>query len=163
MSRRIPFWKMSGSGNDFVIIDNRTGTFPKDLTTWAQRLCYRQEGVGADGLLLLEKSKNADFRMVYYNSDGSRATMCGNGARCISYFAQKNGVVKSPFTFETDDGVLEGTVQGHIIQVHMGDAHDYRPNLTVRVSGKTYVVYYLNTGVPHAVVPVHRVDDVDVR
>ena len=70
---------MSGSGNDFVIVDNRRKTFPKDIAKAAKKLCFRQEGVGADGLLLLEKSPTADFRMVYFNSDGSRASMCGNG------------------------------------------------------------------------------------
>src|SRR4051812_24920814 len=100
--KKIPFYKMSGSGNDFVVVDNRRGIFPKDIATWAQRLCFRQEGVGADGLLLLQKSKKADFQMLYYNSDGSRANMCGNGARCMAWFADHLGAAKPPFTFQTD-------------------------------------------------------------
>ena len=93
--KSIPFWKMSGSGNDFVMIDNRRGTFPKQVSAWAKRLCHRQEGVGADGLLLLEKSRKADFRMVYFNADGSRASMCGNGARCMAWFAHENSVPRA--------------------------------------------------------------------
>src|SRR4051812_42948885 len=85
------FWKMSGSGNDFVIIDNRKRRLAGHLATWARQLCHRQYGVGADGLLLLEPSREADFRMVYYNADGSRASMCGNGARCMAWAANAWG------------------------------------------------------------------------
>jgi len=89
--KTIPFWKMSGSGNDFVLVDNRRPIIRGGYSAWARRLCHRQFGVGADGLLLLEPDKKEDFRMVYYNADGSRADMCGNGARCMAYFAHAKG------------------------------------------------------------------------
>src|SRR3990167_5778876 len=104
--KTIPFWKMSGSGNDFIVVDNRRRVFPKTVSAWAKKLCHRQEGIGADGLLLVEKSAKADFRMVYFNADGSRAGMCGNGARCIAQFAEENRIARSPFTFETDAGLI---------------------------------------------------------
>ncbi|HVO32685.1 MAG TPA: diaminopimelate epimerase, partial [Elusimicrobiota bacterium] len=85
--KTIPFLKMSGSGNDFVVIDNRRGIIGSPIARWARRLCHRRFGVGADGLLLLEASRKSPgaFRMAYYNSDGSRASMCGNGARCMAW------------------------------------------------------------------------------
>src|SRR5437899_9765888 len=100
--KTIPFWKMSGSGNDFVLVDNRRRALRGDYAAWARRLCHRQFGVGADGLLLLEPDKREDFRMVYYNADGSRADMCGNGARCMAYYAHAKGVVPKKFRFRTD-------------------------------------------------------------
>src|SRR3954464_403273 len=115
--KKIKFLKMSGSGNDFVLVDNRRGTFPKPVSAWAKRLCYRQEGVGADGLLLLEKSKKADFRMAYFNADGSRAAMCGNGARCIAWFAQHVGAAGAASRFETDAGLVEATVHDHVAEI----------------------------------------------
>src|SRR6185295_9977134 len=107
MKKKIAFLKMSGSGNDFVLVDNRRGQFPKPVSAWAKKLCHRQEGVGADGLLLLEKSRTADFRMVYFNADGSRASMCGNGARCIAWFAQDQRAARPQSRFETDAGLVE--------------------------------------------------------
>src|ERR1035437_1782600 len=100
--KRIPFSKMSGSGNDFVLIDNRRHILRGRMGDWAKKICHRQFGVGADGLLLLEGDSKEDFRMVYFNADGSRAEMCGNGARCMAWFAHECGVVSSRFRFQTD-------------------------------------------------------------
>jgi diaminopimelate epimerase len=161
--KKINFLKMSGSGNDFVLIDNRRGTFPKPLSFWAKRLCHRQEGVGADGLLLLEKSRTADFRMVYLNADGSRASMCGNGARCMAWFAHDIGAAGLTSRFDTDAGLVQASVKDHIAEIAMGEAHDYRPNLVVKAGDQVYPVFFLNTGVPHAVVFVPRVDNVDIE
>jgi diaminopimelate epimerase len=160
--KKIKFVKMSGSGNDFVLIDNRSGWFPKPVSAWAKRLCHRQEGVGADGRLLLEKSPNADFRMVYFNSDGSRASMCGNGARCIAWIAHDLGAAGSASRFETDAGVVRATVRDHVAEITMGEAHDYRPDLLLKGAGRVYSVVFLNTGVPHAVGFVSRGDAVDL-
>src|ERR1700733_10757617 len=140
MKKKIVFLKMSGSGNDFVMIDNRRGTFPKSVSAWAKRLCHRQEGVGADGLLLLEKSRTADFRMVYFNSDGSRASMCGNGARCMAWFAHEVGAAGVKSKFETDAGLVEATVRDHVAEITMGEAHDYRADLLIKAAGKVWPV-----------------------
>jgi diaminopimelate epimerase len=162
MKKKISFLKMSGSGNDFILVDNRRGNFPRSVAAWAKRLCHRQEGVGADGLLLLEKSRTADFRMVYFNADGSRASMCGNGARCIAWFAHHLGAARATSRFETDAGLVQANVQDHVAQITMGKAHAYKPHLLLKAAGHVVPVVSLNTGVPHAVVFVPRVDAVDV-
>jgi diaminopimelate epimerase len=159
--RKINFWKMSGSGNDFVVIDNRKRTITAG-SGLARQICHRQEGVGADGLLLLEPSRRAAFRMVYFNSDGSRASMCGNGARCLSWAAHAWGAVGTRFNFETDAGLVKGEVDGGIVRVTLSDPKDYRSEMRVKAVGKTYRLAFINTGVPHAVVQVSNAEAVDL-
>lgn len=158
--KTIPFWKMSGSGNDFVVIDNRSKRVAGSLSRWAKRLCHRHEGVGADGLLLLEKSQKAAFRMVYFNSDGSRASMCGNGARCIAYFAHRSGLVNSEFSFDTDKGSVAARVSGEQVMITFTDAQGYRDSISASVKGKKYIMSFIDTGVPHAVYRVPHVETV---
>lgn len=160
--KNIPFWKMSGSGNDFILVDNRLHVLRGGYGVWAKRLCHRQFGVGADGLLLLEPDKREAFRMVYYNADGSRADMCGNGARCMAYFAHAHGAAPSVFRFRTDAYPVGAKVDGRIVQVSLADARDYQPERPVKVDGKNYRPAFLNTGVPHAVLFVPNADKVYV-
>lgn len=160
--KKIPFWKMSGSGNDFVVIDNRKKVLTGDLSVWAQRFCHRQFGVGADGLLLLQNDPEADFRMLYFNADGSRADMCGNGARCMAWFAHEKGVVGSEFRFITDAFPVNAFVKGSVIRVSLADVRDYKSEIVAAVGGKKYRTVFLNTGVPHAVLFVTNADAVDI-
>lgn len=160
--KTIKFWKMSGSGNDFVVIDNRHHALRGSIASWARRLCHRQFGVGADGLLLLEKDPREDFRMVYYNADGSRADMCGNGARCMAYFARAQGAVGNTFRFKTDAYPVGASVRGHVVRVSLADARAYKREMVVKVDGKIYRPAFLNTGVPHAVLFVPNADKVYV-
>src|SRR4051812_26946010 len=162
MKKKINFLKMSGSGNDFVLVDNRRGQFPRPASAWAKRLCHRQEGVGADGLLLLEKSARADFRMVYFNADGSRASMCGNGARCIAWFARDIGAAPAKSRFETDAGIVEAKVTDQIAEITLGEARGFEPHRVLQAGGHTYPVSSVNTGVPHAICFVPRVDAVNL-
>ncbi len=162
MTKKISFWKMSGSGNDFVVIDNRKGAIQGNYGHWAKTLCHRQFGVGADGLLLLEKDKSLDFRMVYYNADGSRADMCGNGARCMAFFAHAHRAVPKAFTFRTDAYPVGARIQGRVVEVSLADAKDYKPVVNAKVGAKTYRPAFLNTGVPHAVLFVPKADKVFV-
>src|SRR3972149_12304671 len=107
----IKFVKMSGAGNDFVIIDNRRQCVPeKRLKDFAQMVCERKRGIGADGLLLLENSREADFKMRIFNPDGSEPDMCGNGARCIAFYAKKNNVARDKMVFETKAGLISAEV-----------------------------------------------------
>jgi diaminopimelate epimerase len=158
--KKIAFWKMNGSGNDFVVIDNRRHHLRGDLATWAKKLCHRQFGVGADGLLLLVPDKKDDFRMLYYNADGSRADMCGNGARCMAWFARARGAVGNSFRFKTDAYSVGATVNGPVVRISLADARDYKPHVTIKVANKVYRPAFLNTGVPHAVLFVSDADKV---
>ena len=147
------FYKYQGTGNDFVIIDNREDFFPKMNTELVAKICDRRFGVGADGLLLLEKHSSADFRMVYYNSDGNLSSMCGNGGRCISNFAKFLGIISEKTTFEAVDGMHEATVKKDWVSLKMNNVEKVEifENYT-----------FLNTGSPHHVEIVSQLEDFDV-
>jgi diaminopimelate epimerase len=161
--KRLTFWKMSGSGNDFVLVDNRRKAIGGNVSAWARRLCHRQFGVGADGLLLLEPSAKGDFRMVYYNADGSRASMCGNGARCMAWAAHAWGVAGADMDFRTDAGMVHGKVRGNIVRIALADPLDYRSSVRLNGAWKGKGgVASIRVGVPHAVVRVPRLEAVDI-
>jgi len=154
---------MNGAGNDFVMIDNRAGNVqlnPEQIV----RICDRHGGVGADGILLLEKGSNgADFRMRYYNRDGGEAEMCGNGARCFARFANKVAGAPAKISFQTPAGLIRGELHGELVTLHMSEPKNLRLGLDVVANGAKEHVHFINTGVPHVVVLVGKVDDVDVR
>jgi len=156
------FTKMNGAGNDFVMLDNRGGDIELSAAQVA-RICDRHRGVGADGILLLEKSTNgADFRMRYYNSDGGEAEMCGNGARCFARFAHEVARTPEKVSFETPAGIIGAQLHGDLVTLNMSDPSDMRLNMPLQVEGEETVVHYINSGVPHVIVPVSRVDVVHV-
>jgi diaminopimelate epimerase len=156
------FTKMNGAGNDFVMIDNRAGKVrlkPEQIT----HICDRHRGVGADGILLLEKGSNgADFRMRYYNRDGGEAEMCGNGARCFARFANKIADAPKKISFQTPAGLIRGELHGDLVTLQMSEPKDLRLNVELELDGEDARVHYINSGVPHVVVPVARVDMVHV-
>ncbi|MBM3213716.1 diaminopimelate epimerase [Candidatus Poribacteria bacterium] len=156
--------KLSGAGNDFVIIDNRQGTVQADAR-FVERVCARRLSVGADGLLLVENPSDpaqADFRMRYFNADGGEAETCGNGARCISRFAHVNGIAGENMRFETLAGVYESEIRGERVRVQMSDPKDMRLDFPLALRGGEFKVSFANTGVPHVVFFCESVDDVDV-
>lgn len=157
------FTKMNGAGNDFVMIDNRSGAVrlePDQIV----RICDRHSGVGADGILLLEKGANgADFRMRYYNRDGGEAEMCGNGARCFARFANKVANAPAKISFQTPAGLIRGELHGEEVTLQMSEPKDLRLDVDLVADGAKEHVHFINSGVPHVVVPVAKVDDVDVR
>jgi len=135
----IPFSKMSGSGNDFIIIDNRARVVEDNgLTEFIRKVCRRKMSVGADGLILIESSDKADFRWRFYNSDGSPAEMCGNGARCAARFAYLNRIAGENLSFETEAGIINGQVIGDGAKVRIPDPTDlqldYSIDLRITVS-----------------------------
>src|SRR2546423_10498608 len=150
------FTKMNGAGNDFVMLDNLAGRIQLNREQ-ISRICDRHRGVGADGILLLEKAANgADFRMRYYNRDGGEAEMCGNGARCFARFANKVAGATGPITFETPAGIIGAQVKGELVTLQMSDPTELRLNMKLQLEGEDATVYFINTGVPHVVVPVSR-------
>jgi len=153
---------MNGAGNDFVMIDNRRGEVQLSAQQIA-KICDRHRGVGADGILLIEPATNsADFRMRYYNSDGGEAEMCGNGARCFARFAEKIAGAGKDVSFETPAGVIAARLHGELVTLNMSEPTDLRLNMTVAVGYDTRNVHFINTGVPHVIVPVVAIEDVDV-
>lgn len=157
------FTKMNGAGNDFILIDNRAGDVHLDRSQIV-RLCDRHRGIGADGILLLEKATNrADFRMRYFNADGGEAEMCGNGARCFARFANEVARAQTKISFETPAGVISAELVGDAVRLHMTEPTDLRLDIELPLANKNKTVHFINSGVPHVVIPVPRIDDVDVR
>jgi diaminopimelate epimerase len=160
----LKFWKMNGAGNDFVVADNRAGLVGEGrLAEFAARFCHRRTGVGGDGVLLVEKSPGAglDFRMRYLNSDGSEASMCGNGARCIASFAHAVGAAGGKMRFLTGAGPVGAEIVpgGAIVDMPEPTEPERRK---VKIAGRGFDLWFLSTGVPHAVVPVEDLEAVDV-
>lgn len=157
------FSKMNGAGNDFILIDNRAGDIRLDRNQIAH-LCDRHRGVGADGILLLETAANAaDFRMRYFNADGGEAEMCGNGARCFARFANKVAGGQQKIFFETPAGVILAELNDELVKLRMTEPTDLRLNVELPIANQKKTVHFVNSGVPHVVIPVSRIDDVDVR
>jgi diaminopimelate epimerase len=156
------FTKMDGAGNDFILIDNRARDVDLNRGQIA-RLCDRHRGIGADGVLLLENpSDHADFRMRYFNADGGEAEMCGNGARCFARFAQKMAGAEGKISFETPAGVISAELAGDLVTLRMTEPTDLRLNISLQIGAEKRMVHFINSGVPHVVVPVAQVGDVDV-
>lgn len=160
MANTINFTKMAGAGNDFIVVEAPFKTDAKKLTT---QVCDRTNGIGADGLLILDKSKKADYRMRIINADGSEAEMCGNGARCIaSYIVKEKHPKKKLFSIETLAGIIMAEAKGEIARVRLSDPTDYRPNVPLNISGRSIHVHYIDTGVPHTIVFVNDLATIDV-
>lgn len=147
------FYKYQGTGNDFVIIDNRQNFFPKNNTKLIAQICDRKFGVGADGLLLLEDHSSADFTMHYYNADGNIGSMCGNGGRCMVHFADYLNMIDGVATFEAIDGMHEATLMNNIISLSMNNVD------TVKISGTHS---FVDTGSPHHVQMVSKLESMNV-
>ncbi len=157
------FTKMNGAGNDFVLLDNRMGDLELTREQIA-RVCDRHRGVGADGILLLERPANsADFRMRYYNADGGEAEMCGNGARCFARYADRTAGPLQQLTFETPAGVIGAQLVGELVTLQMSEPNDLRRGLELGIAGEKIHADYVDSGVPHVVVPVAKIDEIDVR
>lgn len=155
MNNTIEFYKYQGTGNDFVMIDNRNLSFEKNTETVAQ-LCDRRFGIGGDGLILLEnddENPENDFKMVYYNSDGNESTMCGNGGRCLVAFAHFLDIFEDKCRFNAIDGIHEAEIENGIVKLKMIDVE------TISKDGDNCV---LNTGSPHFVQYIEDIENFDV-
>ena len=159
----IPFFKMSGSGNDFIIIDNRTPMVPEEsLHALIVGACRRKLSVGADGLILVEPSSSVDFKWRFFNADGSVAEMCGNGARCAARFAYIHGIADRQMAFQTLAGIIHADVGEKTVKIRMTDPVDLKTDFGLDLDGSGVHVGRVNTGVPHVVMMVDDVEKVDV-
>jgi diaminopimelate epimerase len=157
----IEFFKMSGSGNDFILIDNREHPVEAAIGAMAvvdfvRAVCQAKVSVGADGLIMIQKAERADFAWRFFNADGSEVEMCGNGGRCAARFAFLRGIAGEKMSFETLAGIIDAEVRGAIVKLRLTDPIDLRIGETLAIDGQDYTVDSINTGVPHA---VYFVDD----
>ncbi len=150
--KKIPFSKMQGSGNDFILIDNRRGVLQgKNLKDLAVAVCQRHYSVGADGLIVIVPSRKADFKWRFFNADGSEAEMCGNGSRCAARFAHLRKIAKKDMAFETLAGIIHARVAGNLVKVQLTGASGLRMNIAVPLDSGLRMGHFVNTGVPHLV------------
>ncbi len=162
--RKINFTKMVASGNDFVVLQSNKLSglrFPclsgrQALSAIAKNICDRKFGVGADGLLVLEKSKIVDVKMRIFNADGSEAEMCGNGARCVAFY------LNSTLKIETKAGIIESRINGNNVKIKLTDPKGLKLDIPIRINGRLLKVNFINTGVPHVVIFVEGLDKIDV-
>ncbi|PZX92268.1 diaminopimelate epimerase [Flavobacterium aquariorum] len=152
---QLEFYKYQGAGNDFVMIDNRSGFFPKEDTQLVAHLCDRRFGIGGDGLILLENDTDTDFKMVYYNSDGNQSSMCGNGGRCLVAFAKDLHVIAGKTTFIATDGLHHASFEDNgLVSLQMIDV----PTIEIK---KDHT--FLNTGSPHHVQMIEDLEHYNIK
>jgi len=160
--KEIRFTKAVATGNDFVIVDNRSSAL-KGLSALAKKLCDRKWSVGADGMLVIERSKKADFRIRIFNSDGSEAEMCGNGSRCVALYAARKAIAAMTMTIDTIAGILNASVSGDTVKIMLTEPKDIRWNFCLMIHKCPYKLSFVNTGVPHVVHFVDDLESVDVK
>lgn len=150
---KLTFYKYQGTGNDFIIIDNRENIFPVDNNKLVAKLCDRKFGIGADGLILLENDASVDFKMIYFNADGNTSTMCGNGGRCLVAFAKYLNIIEEETTFNAIDGLHYARIKDGQVSLQMIDVNEIKtkPNAS-----------FLNTGSPHHVQIVENLKEFNV-
>lgn len=159
------FMKVSGSGNDFIIIDNRDG-LKRPSPSNIKKICKEKTGIGADGLILLEKGeKGCDFRMVYFNNDGKEAEMCGNGGRSVVLFAYLMKIVKKrDVILCSKKGKHRAQIKdGNVVKLQLSTPHSLKENLKIKTDGRTFIGSFINTGVPHFVIELDDIESIDVK
>jgi diaminopimelate epimerase len=146
---------MQGSGNDFILIDHRLPWLNEgERLDLVKKACAPKFGVGADGMIFIEPSERVDFRWRFFNADGSEAEMCGNGGRCAARFAFLNGIAPAKMAFETLAGVIHAEVHGRRVKLELSQPHSLELNLEIPLAAQSWIGHFVNTGVPHVVLPV---------
>lgn len=160
----IPFTKMNGTGNDFILVNNMSGAY--DMVkerAFIAAVCTRKRSLGADGLICLEKSGRCDFSWRFFNADGGEAEMCGNGARCAARFAVENAIAGPELSFETLAGVIHAQVSGSQVRVGLPSPGEFQRDIRLEIDGSELVMHAINTGVPHVVLFVDDVESQQVE
>lgn len=152
------FYKMHGSGNEFIIIDDRDNNFPKNNKSLIQHITNRNNGIGSDGLILMQNSLNADVRMLFFNPDGNEVNMCGNGARCISRLANFLNIAERNLLLETNNGIIESCVNDNHVKIKLNINPSSRLNVIIE---DKFIVDVLDSGVPHAISWIDNIEDLD--
>ena len=159
----VPFTKMSGTGNDFIIIDHRHPFLStKEASKLASLICRRKFSAGADGLILIEDSDTENFRWQFFNADGSLAEMCGNGARCAARYAFTNNIAPANMRFATTAGIIEAQMVGEGVKIKLTLPENLQMDQTITIDENKLTMHSINTGVPHAVVLVNEINDAPV-
>ncbi len=159
---KINFWKMHGASNDFIMIDDREGSFPVQDAAWLTEIGSRRTGVGCEGIILIQNSESASFRMRFFNPDGNEVEMCGNGARCVARLAADIGAAPSDMTIDTVAGQLRASVSGASVTLGMTAPKDWAIDEELEIDGHTVSISSVNTGVPHAVMQVQDLANIDI-
>lgn len=162
---KIDFYKMSGSGNDFILIDNRDDKLNGyNLPRLAASLCRPKYSVGADGLIIIEKSDRFDFKWQFFNADGTEAEMCGNGGRCAAKLAYILDICSNRLNFETKAGIVRAEIEGDLVKLEMPIPKKFYLNKTLELNDEQTVFHFINTGVPHTIIfPEKDLEDVEVK
>ncbi len=158
----IPFYKMHGAANDFIVVDDRACTFPAKDRDWLSAIMMRNTGIGSEGVLLIQPADEHDFRMRFFNPDGGEVDMCGNGARCIARLAHELEVAPATMTFDTLAGPVGADVDGDSVRLTMTPPKDWRMSRQLELNGEPIAYNFVNSGVPHVVVEVGDIDGLDV-
>jgi diaminopimelate epimerase len=159
----IPFSKYQGSGNDFIIIDDRAALFACENSLLIRRLCNRRLGIGGDGLLLLQASNKTGFRIRIFNSDGHEVAMCGNGMRCFVHYLRSLGFRDNPYSIEAMHDIIVCYVKADKISVQIDRPHVLHWGVPLDVHGHSFEAFVVHTGVPHAVIFVEDLEDLDIE
>lgn len=162
----LQFYKMSASGNDFIMIDNREKVVDKlfpDVQGFVAKVCRRCLSVGADGLILIEKSSSVDFSWRFFNADGSEADMCGNGGRCAARFAFVNGIAGKRMAFDTLAGVMKAEILGEQVKLQLTAPTSLKLDYRIALEHRELFVSSVNTGVPHVIILTDNVDHAPVE
>ncbi|MBN1405505.1 MAG: diaminopimelate epimerase [Candidatus Omnitrophica bacterium] len=159
--KQVKFTKMQARGNDFVVINAITGNLP----ALAVKLCDRKFGIGADGLLVIEKSKCADVRMRIFNADGSEAEMCGNGASCVALWVKSQNRIPDnrQISIETKAGIIKSGVKGDTVKIKLTDPKGLKLDIPIKINNRALKVNFVDTGVPHAVILAEAIEKIDVQ
>jgi diaminopimelate epimerase len=155
----VPFTKMAGAGNDFIMVNNVKNPVHLDWRAFAIRSCTLKTGIGADGVIVLGEDTDTDFTFRIFNADGSEAEMCGNGARCAALFAHQQGIANTPMRFKTLAGTIGARIDGEDVAVQMTAPFGLETDIAIDVPGKQRIVHFINTGVPHAILFTDAIDN----